>query len=375
MIDKNSVLAVIESPKGAMTKEAEANVRRLIHQFKDRKAPVIQVVTVGKEDTGLAAGQADIVVRKRKLSAFFKTDMDIILKDGGFDTVYLCGAYTDVCIRSTAVDAHQSNYHFHVVTDAVCGTTKQAHDCALWNMWYLQHQSIVTTEMVLNDRENAQIPEEPKTEYVPEKSKRVQPGSLEIPANSALILVDVQTNSTKKKLYAEGSTQESDYHRTLMNITEFFRSQKNVPVIHVIEVHRPDLVDFGRELDGSENVHCLETETEYFPGTAPNGQPGDYKIPKRRYSSFFATDLELLLRGCGTKHLFIVGGMTDICVHYTSLEAIEYGYQIHVIREGCNTHTPPQQSQAVYDELEYLQPGCTISMKEIKGLEEEVTGK
>ncbi len=369
MIDKNSALLVIEASEGAITKEAGENIGRLVAFFKEQKVPVIRVITVDRENSSLAKDTADVEVKKRKLSAFFKTDLDIILKDAGLDTVYLCGAYTDVDIRSTAVDAHQSNYHFHVITDAVCGTTKQAHDCALWNMWYLQHKAILTTDIVLGEEEYTEIPEAPMTEYLPVEAKEILKGSVKVPENSALILVDVQTNSTKKKLYADGSSQESDYHNTLIKITDYFRSLKNVPIVHVIEVHRPDLIDFGRELDGCENVHCLETETEYFEGTAPNGQPGDYKIPKRRYSSFFATDLEILLRCCGTKHLFIVGGMTDICVHYTSLEAIEYGYQIHVIKEGCNTHTPAQQSQAVFEELEYLQPGCTISMEELEGLE------
>lgn len=35
-----------------------------------------------------------------------------------------------------------------------------------------------------------------------------------------------------------------------------------VPVIFIQEVHRPDLVDFGRELDGSEDIHCLENNPD-----------------------------------------------------------------------------------------------------------------
>ena len=32
----------------------------------------------------------------------------------------------------------------------------------------------------------------------------------------------------------------------------------DIPVIFIQEVHRPDLIDFGRELDGSEDVHCVD---------------------------------------------------------------------------------------------------------------------
>ena len=65
------------------------------------------------------------------------------------DTVFLIGGLTDVCVHFTAVDAHQSNYHFYVVTDCVTGSTWKAHEYALKNMKYLQRESNITTEDVL----------------------------------------------------------------------------------------------------------------------------------------------------------------------------------------------------------------------------------
>ncbi|MNC22707.1 Isochorismatase family protein [compost metagenome] len=56
---------------------------------------------------------------------------------------------TDICVRFTAVDAHQHDYHFHVVSDAVIGTSRQAHNMALKNMEYLQTGANITTEDVL----------------------------------------------------------------------------------------------------------------------------------------------------------------------------------------------------------------------------------
>jgi len=47
--------------------------------------------------------------------------------------------------------------------------------------------------------------------------------------------------------------------------------EARVPVIFFQEVHRPSGVDFGRELDGSEDVHCLEGDplTELWPTLRP----------------------------------------------------------------------------------------------------------
>ena len=68
-------------------------------------------------------------------------------------------------------------------------------------------------------------------------------------------------------------------------------------MIHVQEAHRADHVDFGRELDGAEGPHCLEDSpgTDFAWLTYP--LPGEYRVVKRRYSAFFGTDLEILLRG------------------------------------------------------------------------------
>ena len=74
-------------------------------------------------------------------------------------------------------------------------------------------------------------------------------------------------------------------------MVDFFREKrKDVPIVHIIELHRDDLSDFGRELDGSEHVHCLEKDSYFWEPAGP--AEGEYVVPKRRYSAFFATDLE-----------------------------------------------------------------------------------
>lgn len=65
-----------------------------------------------------------------------------------------------------------------------------------------------------------------------------------------------------------------------------------IPVIFFQEVHRPDLVDFGRELDGSEDIHCLENDPNNAVAVEQLGfRPDDYLIKKRRYSAFLAARL------------------------------------------------------------------------------------
>ena len=108
-----------------------------------------------------------------------------------------------------------------------------------------------------------------------------------------------------------------------------------LPIIHTKEVHRKEMVDFGRELDGTEPIHCLEScpGTDFHPEFSP--RDGEFAIAKRRYSAFFATDLDLLLRGLGVKTLVIMGTLTNVCVHYTAVDAHQHDYHFHVIEDCC----------------------------------------
>jgi nicotinamidase-related amidase len=134
-----------------------------------------------------------------------------------------------------------------------------------------------------------------------------------------------------------------------------------VPVIFIQEVHRPDLIDFGRELDGQEGVHCIEGQrlTE-IAAEDVDYRPGDYFVPKRRYSAFFGTDLEILLKGLKAETLILTGGLTDVCVHYTFVDAHQHDYHCRVV-EDCVGGSAPDAHEASLRAMEYLQTGARCS--------------
>ncbi|MEO1491662.1 MAG: cysteine hydrolase [Pseudomonadota bacterium] len=137
------------------------------------------------------------------------------------------------------------------------------------------------------------------------------------------------------------------------------------PVIFFQEIHRRDMIDYGRELDGSEDIHCLEGE----PGTPVAAEemdmrPTDYFIQKRRYSCFFGTELEILLKGLKAETLILIGGMTDVCVHYTFVDGHQHDYYMRCV-EDCVGGTSPEAHQASLNAMEYLQAGALRSAEEI----------
>ncbi len=141
--------------------------------------------------------------------------------------------------------------------------------------------------------------------------------------------------------------------------------ENDIPVIFFQEIHRRDMVDYGRELDGSEDIHCMEGE----PGTPVAAEemdmrPTDYFIHKRRYSCFFGTELEILLKGLKAETLILVGAMTDVCVHYTFVDAHQHDYYVRVVSDSVGG-TSPEAQQASLNAMEYLQAGAVISTDEI----------
>jgi nicotinamidase-related amidase len=137
-----------------------------------------------------------------------------------------------------------------------------------------------------------------------------------------------------------------------------------IPVIFFQEVHRRSGVDFGRELDGSEDAHCLEGEeaTELWPTLRP--ADGEHHIVKRRYSGFIGTEFELLLRGLGVSTLVLIGGLTDVCVHYTFADAHQRDFYVRVV-EDCVGGSSKARHDASLDAMEYLQAGARRSTLEI----------
>lgn len=122
------------------------------------------------------------------------------------------------------------------------------------------------------------------------------------------------------------------------------------------------MVDFGRELDGAEGVHLLEGDPGTEISTALGVRHDDNVIRKRRYSCFFGTELEILLKGLGTDTLILIGGHTDVCIHYTFVDAHQHDYFCRVV-EDVVAGSSLDAHEAALRAMEYLQTGarCTVA--------------
>ncbi len=194
-----------------------------------------------------------------------------------------------------------------------------------------------------------------------------------IEGRAALIVIDIQ-----KSTFAPLSDDERaiahmpDYAERMAQSRQAIDQAREVgiPVIFIQEIHRADLVDMGRETDGDEDVHCLDNNPLTELAVEELGiRPDDYRIQKRRYSAFYGTDLEILLRGLKAETLILVGGLTDVCVHYTFVDAHQGDYFCRVI-EDCVAGSSVEAHNAALRAMEYLQHGAVQSLDKV--LEEMV---
>nr|WP_072514128.1 isochorismatase family cysteine hydrolase [Ndongobacter massiliensis] len=97
--------------------------------------------------------------------------------------------------------------------------------------------------------------------------------------------------------------------------------------------------------------------------------PTDYQIKKRRYSAFFGTDLDLVLRENGVEQVVIVGTKTNCCIRATATDAYYRDYRVIVLSDCVATNSDVVNRVHLEDIQKYI--GTVMTWEECrKALEE-----
>ena len=188
-----------------------------------------------------------------------------------------------------------------------------------------------------------------------------------IEGRAALIVIDIQASTFIDDSAVRSIDNMPGYKDRMLRARTAIDAARaaDIPVIFIQEVHHPSMVDFGRELDGDEDVHCLEDNPKTDIAVKEmDFRPDDYLIRKRRYSAFFGTDFEILLKGLKVDTLLLVGGLTDVCVHYTFVDGHQHDYFCRVI-EDCVGGSSTEAHAASLRAMEYLQTGAVRTLDEV----------
>ncbi|MDI6820154.1 MAG: isochorismatase family cysteine hydrolase [Candidatus Hodarchaeaceae archaeon] len=130
----------------------------------------------------------------------------------------------------------------------------------------------------------------------------------------------------------------------IQKLLEFARSRK-IPVVYTCDSHQSTDAEF--ELWGPHAIagsRGAEVVSELKP------KKGDHIVKKGKYSAFFGTDLDQLLRDLDVTRLVLVGVSTDVCVQNTAADAFYRGYEIVVPRDCVDAFTEEGHRRA----LEYM---------------------
>lgn len=115
-------------------------------------------------------------------------------------------------------------------------------------------------------------------------------------------------------------------------------------VIWVCDAHPPG----DREFD-KRSVHCLAGTWGAQIVEALQPLDDEYRVPKRRYSGFYETDLDLRLRELGVAHVILTGVVTNICVRSTAHDAFFRGYDVIVVQDCVAATGDREQESSLYD--------------------------
>ncbi|RGE21607.1 cysteine hydrolase [Leucobacter sp. wl10] len=155
--------------------------------------------------------------------------------------------------------------------------------------------------------------------------------------DTALLLVDV-INSFYDPGHANYYPEVEETLPALASLRDAARA-RDALLVHVVERHYRGLDDYEfaklprHHQDGARDA-------AFFPGFEPVDRDREIVVPKRRYSGFYATDLDLLLREQRITRVVVAGVKTNVCIRATVQDAFAGGFDVVVPREATNSNRP-----------------------------------
>jgi len=168
--------------------------------------------------------------------------------------------------------------------------------------------------------------------------------------NAALIVVDMQNIW----VHPRGARYLPTSEDIVPHIQELLRfcHANHMPVIYLHTTKRRDLADVGIFADIKPQTHDAEDEWSNFEGSpgaeiyeAVKPTADDILVKKFRYSGFYGTQLENLLRALGRDTIAITGVATNVCCDSTARDGAMRDFKVLFLAD-CNASFTDEEQQA-----------------------------
>ena len=143
------------------------------------------------------------------------------------------------------------------------------------------------------------------------------------PRKAALIIIDMQhgfLDSSSALCVAGAAATVPACTRALNRAREL-----GMPVFHAIREYAAD----GSDVEAARHRGCV--------------------IAKPRFSAFFATQLDLVLRRLGVGTVVLIGTTTPNCIRTTCYDALSLDYNVVLLEDCTSSRTPEVQAANIED--------------------------
>lgn len=157
--------------------------------------------------------------------------------------------------------------------------------------------------------------------------------------NCAVLVIDMLNDFVTGKLKCDRA------NNIIPNINKLvkYSRKNNIPVIYCNDAHIKG-IDKELKLWGDHAIigsHGAQVIEQLKPSK------NDFVINKRRYSSFFQTDLDILLKELSIKTVILTGLHANMCIRHTAADAFQLGYNIVVLEDGVECFTEHEYLEAI----------------------------
>ncbi len=99
-----------------------------------REMPICRPESWGAEFYKVKPVTTDFIVTKHRFSGFVGTDLDLVLRSKGIETLLMTGVATNVCVETTARDGFNRDYRIILVEDCCAAFSPEEHASTITNI-------------------------------------------------------------------------------------------------------------------------------------------------------------------------------------------------------------------------------------------------